>query len=487
MRSWARGYRCGVFQFVKSGKWKVGEAKAARELGGIDWEKMGDGWTWISRDLEESADKAREGWAEVKRRIAAERYEFLLLDELTYPIKYGWIDEDEVVATLRDRPGFQHVVVTGRDASPGLIEAADLVSEVVKVKHPMDAGHPRPAGDRVVAVLVIPDGAAQPLRAGVPTALRGGAHAGARRAGRRRRRSRRVAVDARGRARRQRGGRARAARPRAGAGARPRVDRRRRLRRARCREGLVAVARRRPARGRRAGERRHGAHDRRRAGRPPGRTATACVLFAPRGDRRPRAARLGAARRASLRAPRARTGVRVWADGAACPARSTTPRSWSPRAAPPRAARACSARALVVPPGATGDVDTDLARQGRAPRSTRSSAARGAVVVHVGAPDEAAHRRDRRRQGRRARGARRRAAGAAERRRRPPAGRSPSAPTTAPTRSTGRTTRAGARAALGRGIAPAGPDRMTEAHSAEAPVRRRRGRCTARRAVEAAA
>jgi cob(I)alamin adenosyltransferase len=140
LRAWARDYRCGVFQFVKSGKWKVGEAKAAAALGGIEWEKMGDGWTWISRDLEESADKAREGWAEVKRRIAAERYEFLLLDELTYAIKYGWIDEQEIVEALVNRPGFQHVVITGRDASPGLIEAADLVSEVVKIKHPMDQG-----------------------------------------------------------------------------------------------------------------------------------------------------------------------------------------------------------------------------------------------------------------------------------------------------------------------------------------------------------
>jgi cob(I)alamin adenosyltransferase len=140
LRSWARGYRCGVFQFVKSGRWKVGEAKAAAALGGIDWEKMGDGWSWISRDLEESADKARAGWDHVKDCIATERYEFLLLDELTYPIKYGWIDQDDVVATLRDRPGFQHVVVTGRDAPTALIDAADLVSEIVKVKHPMDAG-----------------------------------------------------------------------------------------------------------------------------------------------------------------------------------------------------------------------------------------------------------------------------------------------------------------------------------------------------------
>jgi cob(I)alamin adenosyltransferase len=140
MRSWARGYRCGVFQFVKSAKWKVGEAKAAAALGGIDWEKMGDGWSWTSRDLEYSADLAREGWREVKRAVAGERYEFLVLDEITYPINWGWIDADDVVATLASRPGFQHVVLTGRDAPVALTEAADLVSEVTKVKHPFDAG-----------------------------------------------------------------------------------------------------------------------------------------------------------------------------------------------------------------------------------------------------------------------------------------------------------------------------------------------------------
>jgi cob(I)alamin adenosyltransferase len=140
LRSWARGYRCGVFQFVKTGKWKVGEAKAAAAHGGLDWEKMGDGWSWLSRDLDESADLARAGWEGVKRAIAEERYEFLLLDEITYPVKWGWIDVDDVVATLRDRPGFQHVIVTGRDADPKLVELADLVTEVVKVKHPMDQG-----------------------------------------------------------------------------------------------------------------------------------------------------------------------------------------------------------------------------------------------------------------------------------------------------------------------------------------------------------
>ena len=111
LRAWARGYRCGVFQFVKSGKWKVGEAKAAAALasspegGGIDWEKMGDGWSWLSRDLEESEALAREGWEEVKRAIAQERYEFLLLDEITYPIKWGWIDVEELVSDDPRPPG----------------------------------------------------------------------------------------------------------------------------------------------------------------------------------------------------------------------------------------------------------------------------------------------------------------------------------------------------------------------------------------------
>lgn len=146
LRGWAQGWHIGVYQFVKSGKWRVGENTAATALsamddgGTIDWFKMGDGWTWTSRDLEESADLAREGWEEVKRRIADETYRLLILDEFTYPMHFGWVDTDEVVAVLRDRPGFQHVVITGRNAPAALVEAADLVSEVTKVKHPYETG-----------------------------------------------------------------------------------------------------------------------------------------------------------------------------------------------------------------------------------------------------------------------------------------------------------------------------------------------------------
>jgi cob(I)alamin adenosyltransferase len=141
LRGWARGYRVGVYQFIKGGQYKIGEKKAAETLGNIDWFSMGDGWTWVSRDLEESADLAREGWAEVRRRIEDETYDMLLLDELTYPMNFGWIDTQEVVETLKDRPGFQHVIVTGRDAPEELVAAADLVSEVRKVKHPFDEGY----------------------------------------------------------------------------------------------------------------------------------------------------------------------------------------------------------------------------------------------------------------------------------------------------------------------------------------------------------
>ena len=141
MRSWARGYRCGVFQFVKSGKWKVGEAKAAARA---RRDRLGEDGRRLVVAVEGPRRVGRHGARGLGRgqagRSPQERYEFLLLDEITYPIKWGWIDVDEVVATLRDRPGFQHVVITGRDAAPELIELADLVTEVVKVKHPMDEG-----------------------------------------------------------------------------------------------------------------------------------------------------------------------------------------------------------------------------------------------------------------------------------------------------------------------------------------------------------
>jgi cob(I)alamin adenosyltransferase len=148
LRAWSAGWPIVVYQFVKSPKWKVGEEAALRALGAtgeggaVTWHKMGEGWSWIQRPGTERdhAAEAAEGWAQVKRDLAAEAYRFYVLDEFTYPMKWGWVDVGDVVATLRDRSGSQHVVITGRDAHADLVAAADLVTEMTKVKHPMDAG-----------------------------------------------------------------------------------------------------------------------------------------------------------------------------------------------------------------------------------------------------------------------------------------------------------------------------------------------------------
>ena len=141
LRGWNQGWSIAVFQFVKSAKWRLGEQTAFEQLG-IEWHKMGSGWSWSRKhgDEEDHAAAAVEGWAEIKRRIAAEEHDLLLLDEFTYPIDWGWVDVDDVVETLANRPGHQHVVITGRRADPRLVEVADLVTEMTKVKHPMDVG-----------------------------------------------------------------------------------------------------------------------------------------------------------------------------------------------------------------------------------------------------------------------------------------------------------------------------------------------------------
>jgi len=148
LRAWNQGWPIGVFQFVKSAKWKVGEETALRVLGEsgqggtVAWHKMGEGWSWTRKqgDDTDHAANALEGWEQVKRDLAAQTYRFYVLDEFTYPMKWGWVDVDDIVATLAARPGTQHVVITGRDAHPDLVGAADLVMETTKVKHPMDDG-----------------------------------------------------------------------------------------------------------------------------------------------------------------------------------------------------------------------------------------------------------------------------------------------------------------------------------------------------------
>jgi cob(I)alamin adenosyltransferase len=152
LRGWNQGWSIGIFQFVKSAKWRIGEQTVFERLGQlhdetgeggpVEWHKMGAGWSWSRKagSEDDHALAAAEGWGEIKRRLAAEAHHLYVLDEFTYPVKWGWIDVEDVVEALVSRPGRQHVVMTGRDADPKLIEIATLVTEMTKVKHPFDDG-----------------------------------------------------------------------------------------------------------------------------------------------------------------------------------------------------------------------------------------------------------------------------------------------------------------------------------------------------------
>jgi cob(I)alamin adenosyltransferase len=139
LRAVARGWKVGVVQFLKSGEWKVGEEEVGRRLG-MDWWALGDGFTWDSDDMDESEAIAREAWLSAKTRIGSDEYDLLILDEITYPINWGWIDIDDVVAAIAHRPSRLNLILTGRDAPVALVEAADTVTEMRKVKHAFDEG-----------------------------------------------------------------------------------------------------------------------------------------------------------------------------------------------------------------------------------------------------------------------------------------------------------------------------------------------------------
>ncbi len=139
MRAVAREWRVCVIQFIKSGKWKVGEEKVGRQLG-AEWLKGGDGFTWESPDLDKSEGRAAAAWQLAKAAIAGGEYQLVVLDEITYPMNWGWIDTDEVLEVIRTRPARVNVIATGRNAPPPLIEVADTVTEMVKVRHAYDRG-----------------------------------------------------------------------------------------------------------------------------------------------------------------------------------------------------------------------------------------------------------------------------------------------------------------------------------------------------------
>lgn len=158
LRGWHQGWSIGVFQFVKSGNWVSGERSALAALdaehrrsgvgGPIDFFATGSGRRWVRKpDAEpDQADAAREAWDEVALRLSEQRHDLYVLDEFTYPLQWGWLDVDAVVSALRDRPGTQHIVITGRSAPRALLEVATTVTAMTKVKHPFDEGQKGQAG-----------------------------------------------------------------------------------------------------------------------------------------------------------------------------------------------------------------------------------------------------------------------------------------------------------------------------------------------------
>jgi iron complex transport system ATP-binding protein len=139
LRAVARGWKVCVIQFLKSGRWRTGEEEIGRRLG-IDWNPLGDGFTWDSDDLEATRARAVGAWAAARRVLEGGDYQLVVLDEITYPMNWGWIDSAEVAGAIRDRPPAVNVVATGRDAPAELVEVADTVTEMRKVRHAYDRG-----------------------------------------------------------------------------------------------------------------------------------------------------------------------------------------------------------------------------------------------------------------------------------------------------------------------------------------------------------
>jgi cob(I)alamin adenosyltransferase len=145
-RAWGRGMRVCVIQFIKAETSNYGEIQGARKLQ-IEWHSMGDGFTWLSKDIQKTADKARAAWKLAQEKIASGAYDLILLDEMTYAFHHGWLDVNQVIAWLREhKPPEMHLIITGRDAPAELIDYADLVTEMREIKHPYQRGVKAQAG-----------------------------------------------------------------------------------------------------------------------------------------------------------------------------------------------------------------------------------------------------------------------------------------------------------------------------------------------------
>ena len=144
-RSLGYGMKVGVAQFIK-GRSDTGEEAFFSNHQNVEWHVLGEGFTWETQDRERDIQTAKAGWETTKTMLRNPDIALVILDELTYPIKYGYLDEPTVLADIASRPPMQHVVITGRGASDTLIEMADTVSELKDVKHAYRSGIKAQAG-----------------------------------------------------------------------------------------------------------------------------------------------------------------------------------------------------------------------------------------------------------------------------------------------------------------------------------------------------
>ncbi len=139
LRASGYGMKVLMIQFFK-GKWKYGELRSAPKLQTFEILPMGKGFTWESDDIEVDKSMVRAAWGEARKRIQSGDYAVVILDEINYALSYGYLPVDDVVDCLKTKPQMLHVILTGRDAKPEIVEVADLVTEMREVKHPFAQG-----------------------------------------------------------------------------------------------------------------------------------------------------------------------------------------------------------------------------------------------------------------------------------------------------------------------------------------------------------
>lgn len=139
VRALGHGFKVGVVQFIK-GTWDCGERNVLQSLPGVEFHVMGTGFTWETQNDGQDKEAALKVWADAKHLFSDPEVRLVLLDEMTYALNYKWLDKDEVLATLANRPRHQSVIITGRGAKKYLQDAADTFSEVKAIKHAFQAG-----------------------------------------------------------------------------------------------------------------------------------------------------------------------------------------------------------------------------------------------------------------------------------------------------------------------------------------------------------